>query len=60
MPWRSAEIEPFQRLMIAQDTGSAIVGAARADVFFGIGDVAGERAGEIRHHGQFFLFLPKD
>ena len=60
MPWRSAEIEPFQRLMIAQDTGSAIVGAARADVFFGIGDLAGDRAGEIRHHGQFFLFLPKE
>jgi membrane-bound lytic murein transglycosylase A len=60
MPWRSAEIEPFQRLMIAQDTGSAIVGAARADVFFGIGDAAGERAGEIRHHGQFFLLFPKD
>ena len=60
MPWRSAEIEPFQRLMIAQDTGSAIVGAARADVFFGTGNIAGDRAGEIRHHGQFFLFLPKD
>jgi len=60
MPWRSAEIEPFQRLMIAQDTGSAIVGAARADVFFGTGNMAGDRAGEIRHHGQFFVFLPKD
>jgi membrane-bound lytic murein transglycosylase A len=60
MPWRSSELEPFQHLVIAQDTGSAIVGPARADVFFGIGDAAGDRAGEIRHHGQFFLFLPKD
>lgn len=60
MPWRSSELEPFQHLVIAQDTGSAIVGPARADVFFGIGDSAGDRAGEIRHHGQFFLLLPKD
>ena len=60
MPWRSSELEPFQHLVIAQDTGSAIVGPARADVFFGIGDAAGDRAGEIRHHGQFFILLPKD
>jgi membrane-bound lytic murein transglycosylase A len=60
MPWRSSELEPFQHLAIAQDTGSAIVGPARADVFFGIGDAAGDRAGEIRHHGQFFMLLPKD
>ena len=60
MPWRAAEPEPFQRLMIAQDTGSAIVGPARADVFFGLGDAAGARAGEIRHHGRLFVFLPKE
>jgi membrane-bound lytic murein transglycosylase A len=60
MPWRSSDLEPFQHLVIAQDTGSAIVGPARADIFFGIGDAAGDRAGEVRHHGQFFLLLPKD
>lgn len=60
MPWRGAELEPFQRVMIAQDTGSAIVGPARADIFFGLGDAAGARAGEIRHHGQFFLLLPRE
>ncbi len=60
MPWRGAEPTPFQRVMIAQDTGAAIVGPARADIFFGLGDAAGARAGEIRHHGQFFLLLPKD
>ena len=60
LPWRSVELEPFQRLTIAQDTGSAIVGPARADIFFGLGDEAGSRAGEVRHHGQFFLLLPKD
>ncbi len=60
MPWRGAELEPFQRVMIAQDSGAAIVGAARADIFFGLGDAAGARAGEIRHHGAFFLLLPKE
>ncbi len=60
LPWRGDNLEPFQRLMIAQDTGSAIVGPARADIFFGCGDAAGARAGEIRHHGRFFLLLPKD
>jgi membrane-bound lytic murein transglycosylase A len=58
MPWRGAEPEPFQRVMIAQDTGSAIVGPARADIFFGLGDGVGERASEIRHHGRFFVLLP--
>lgn len=60
MPWRSPEPEPFQRVMIAQDTGSAIVGPARADVYFGLGDTAGARASEIRHHGRFYLLLPID
>jgi membrane-bound lytic murein transglycosylase A len=60
LPWRGVETEPFQRLMIAQDTGSAIVGPARADVFFGLGDEAGLRAGEVRHHGRFFVLLPKE
>ncbi len=60
MPWRGAEPQPFQQLMIAQDTGSAIVGPARADVFFGLGEAAGARAGEIRHHGRFFVLLPKE
>jgi membrane-bound lytic murein transglycosylase A len=60
LPWRGAELEPFQRVTIAQDTGSAIVGPARADIFFGLGAAAGARAGELRHHGQFYLLLPKD
>ncbi len=49
---------PFRRLMIAQDTGSAIVGPARADIFFGGGDKAGARAGAIRHPGEFTVLLP--
>ena len=59
LPWEANSISVFQRLMVAQDTGSAILGAARADIFFGSGDVAGRRAGDIRHQGQFTVLLPK-
>jgi membrane-bound lytic murein transglycosylase A len=59
LPWAGEAPQPFRRLMIAQDTGSAIVGAARADLFFGSGDVAGARAGAIRHPAEFFVLLPR-
>ncbi len=59
IPWRNMEAEPFRRLMIAQDTGSAILGAARADLFFGSGAQAGRLAGGIRHSGRMFVLLPK-
>lgn len=58
LPWTEDAPRPFRRLMIAQDTGSAIVGAARADIFFGSGDAAGIRAGAIRHPGEFAVLLP--
>ena len=58
LPWADEAPRPFRRLMIAQDTGSAIVGAARGDIFFGGGDAAGERAGAIRHRGEFTVLLP--
>jgi membrane-bound lytic murein transglycosylase A len=58
LPWRGGCPTPLRRLMIAQDTGSAIVGPARADIFFGSGDEAGGRAGDIRHAGDFIVFLP--
>ena len=51
--------KPFARLMIAQDTGSAIVGPARGDLFFGSGDRAGEMAGGVRHAAQFYALLPR-
>ncbi|GAB4361435.1 MAG: murein transglycosylase A [Oricola sp.] len=50
---------PWRRLMIAQDTGSAIVGAARGDLFMGSGDAAGARAGAVRSQADFFLLVPK-
>src|SRR5437763_6482320 len=40
---------PFRRLMVAQDTGSAIVGPARADIYFGAGPEAGRVSGRLRH-----------
>ena len=58
LPWADESPSPFRRLMIAQDTGSAIVGPARADIFFGSGDAAGARAGAIRHRGDFAVLLP--
>jgi len=60
LPWRGDAPEPFRRVMIAQDTGAAIVGPGRADIYFGLGDAAGLRAGALRHHGQFYLLLPKE
>lgn len=51
--------DPFHRLMIAQDTGSAIVGPARADLYFGTGAEAGAVAGRIRHPGRFTLLAPR-
>ena len=49
---------PMNRLMVAQDTGSAIKGPQRADIFFGTGAEAGERAGRVRDPGRMFVLLP--
>jgi peptidoglycan lytic transglycosylase A len=51
---------PFRRLMIAQGTGSAIVGPARADLYWGSGDDAGRIAGRIHHPGRFVMLLPRE
>ena len=50
--------KPLRRLMIAQDTGSAIKGAQRADVFFGTGDKAGRAAGKLKDPGRMVVLLP--
>jgi len=49
---------PMRRLMIAQDTGSAIKGAQRADIFFGTGDAAGIAAGKLRDPGRMVILMP--
>ena len=49
----------FRRLLIAQDTGSAIVGPARADIYFGYGEDIGHAAGRIKQYGQFVMLTPR-
>jgi membrane-bound lytic murein transglycosylase A len=49
---------PFRRLMIAQDTGSAIVGPARGDLFFGSGEHAGSLAGRVRNETRMVALVP--
>jgi membrane-bound lytic murein transglycosylase A len=51
---------PYRRTMIAQDTGSAIVGPARADIYFGAGEQAGQLAGRVRQTGRFTMLLPAE
>lgn len=51
---------PFHRLMVAQDTGGAIKGPQRADIFYGTGDAAGHAAGGIKDGGRMILLLPID
>ena len=51
--------ETLARLMLAQDTGTAIVGAARIDLFVGSGAEAGHRAGLIRHPVDFIVLWPR-
>jgi membrane-bound lytic murein transglycosylase A len=50
---------PFRRLMVAQDTGSAIVGPARADIYFGAGADAGRVSGRLRNNARFIILVPK-
>ncbi|MCQ1574099.1 murein transglycosylase A [Neorhizobium galegae] len=51
--------KPFARLMLALDTGSAIVGPARGDIFTGSGFEAGELAGTVRNDADFYILIPK-
>lgn len=50
----------FHRLMVAQDTGGAIKGPVRADIFFGAGDEAEYLAGYMKGHGAYDLLVPKE
>ncbi|OWV63579.1 murein transglycosylase [Mameliella alba] len=53
-----AGADPMNRLMIAQDTGSAIKGAQRADIFYGTGDEAGRIAGRTKDGGRMIVLMP--
>jgi membrane-bound lytic murein transglycosylase A len=60
LPIESAQSKtPFRRLMVAQDTGSAITGPARADLYFGAGAEAGRVSGRLRHNMRFVILVPK-
>jgi membrane-bound lytic murein transglycosylase A len=50
---------PLQRLVMAHDTGGAIRGPLRADLFWGFGAQAGELAGRMKQDGQLWLLWPK-
>ncbi|WP_072856862.1 murein transglycosylase A [Loktanella atrilutea] len=50
--------DPMRRLMVAQDTGSAIKGAQRADIYFGTGDAAGAAAGAVKDGGRMVVLMP--
>ncbi|WP_169566616.1 murein transglycosylase A [Sneathiella limimaris] len=54
----TADIGPIQRLFMAQDTGGAIRGPVRGDVFWGHGDEAYEKAGAMKSKGQYWMLLP--
>jgi membrane-bound lytic murein transglycosylase A len=50
--------DPIRRLFVAQDTGGAIKGAQRADLYFGTGDAAGDAAGRIKDSGRMVVLMP--
>jgi membrane-bound lytic murein transglycosylase A len=51
--------QPMRRLMVAQDTGSAIKGPVRGDFFWGTGEAALDRAGGMKQTGRYYLLLPR-
>jgi membrane-bound lytic murein transglycosylase A len=57
-PWPEGE-GPLKRLLIAQDSGGAIRGIVRGDVFWGTGERAGTIAGWMKSRGRYALFLPR-
>jgi membrane-bound lytic murein transglycosylase A len=50
--------KPLQRLLIAQDTGGAIKGVVRGDIFFGSGPDAAKHAGNMKRPGRYYILLP--
>jgi len=51
--------QSLQKLVMAQDTGKAIVGGVRADFYWGSGESAGESAGRMKQNGKMWLLLPR-
>lgn len=57
--WPAEKAKPMRLLVVAQDTGAAIKGPVRGDVFFGHGPLAPHHAGHMAERGRYFLLLPK-
>lgn len=51
--------QPLRRLVVSQDTGSAIKGPVRGDLFWGFGETAAAKAGAMKQRGRYFLLLPR-
>lgn len=60
LPTTNEAVRPYRRLMFAQDTGGAINGAVRADVFFGYGNEAEWFAGRMKQPGRLYVLLPSN
>lgn len=52
-------VGPIRRLVVAQDTGGAIRGAVRGDLFWGSGPDAYDRAGRMRQRGRYWMLVPR-
>lgn len=54
------QMTPFRQLLIAQDTGSAIKGMARGDIYWGFGEPAAKIAGPMKSAGRMTVLIPRD
>ncbi len=59
VPAEAGKSVSLRRLVVAQDTGGAIRGPVRGDLFWGYGDTAADRAGRMKASGRYYLLLPK-
>lgn len=57
---KSSQWQPLQRFVVVQDTGSAIRGAGRVDLYWGTGTEAGEQAGRMKEPGTLYFFILRD
>jgi membrane-bound lytic murein transglycosylase A len=58
-PYPESE-RPLRRLLVTQDTGGAIRGPVRGDVFWGAGPLAEHLAGHMKSTGRLFVLLPRE
>jgi len=58
--WVEIDKQNFHKLMLAQDTGSAIKGLGRGDIFFGSGKEAEEKASKMYGNGEYYLLIPSN